>query len=134
MQTTGVDDISSPPPPEQSQSERICVCVSSGERRLKLRLWGASPFQERKRRLGKNCQSTRRWVRSHAGTLEGGRSGHQHQLLQRHPVGCELKWFDVAEVIGDLEESGLQVVMGVKAKSHCVELGKAGKAMGLKYQ
>lgn len=53
-------------------------------------------------------------------------------MLQRHPAGCELKWFDVAEVIGDLDESSFRVVMGVEARSQCVELEKAGKAMGLK--
>lgn len=72
-------------------------------------------------------------MRLHTGTLEGGRSGHQYQVPQRRPVGRELKWFDVAEVIGDLEESSLLVVTRVEAKSQCVEPGKAGKAMGLKY-
>lgn len=33
--------------------------------------------------------------------------------LQRHPIGCELKWSEDAEVIGDLDESSCWVVMGV---------------------
>lgn len=54
-------------------------------------------------------------------------------LLQRHPVGCELKWSETTEVIGSLDESSCWVVMGVEAGSRCVELGMAGEAAGLQY-
>lgn len=54
-------------------------------------------------------------------------------MLQRCPVGCELKWSETAEVIGDLDESSCWVVMGMEVGSQCVEFEMAGEAMGLKY-
>lgn len=85
----------SPTPRAEQVSEImcLCICLSSGERRLSLRLWGASPFKERKgdwkelseyQEVGKTMYRDPRWRK--------GRSAVSNAAEMTNRMWTEVVW------------------------------------------